>query len=226
MQLYRRPETACSFFATPGGLSPARGHLFCALVMIFLFLPAPAQSRTYRIVTSESSLWVYVEKAGLFSVFAHNHEIGVKSWSGSVTVPQAGASGAAAQFEVDARSLVVLDKNVSDKDRSEISNSMHKDVLESERHGKISFHSASISNLRPSGKDEYSFTLNGDLMLHGVTKRIAVPLTATITATEIRAKGKYRLKQTDYGIKPYSAAGGTVKVRNEVTVNFSIVARS
>lgn len=211
--------------ASPGRRNPARGHLCSALVMVFLFLPLPAQSRTYRIVTSESSLWVYVEKAGLFSAFAHNHEIGVKSWSGSVTVPPSGTSGAAARFDVDAGSLVVLDKNVSEKDRAEIFNSMHKEVLESERHGKITFQSASISNLSQSGKDEYSFTLNGDLMLRGVTKRIAVPLTATITATEIRAKGKYRLKQTDYGIKPYSAAGGTVKVRNEVTVNFSIVAR-
>jgi len=186
---------------------------------------ASGQSRTYRIVTSESSLWVFVEKAGLLSAFAHNHEIGVKSWSGSVTLPESGVAAASAQFDVDARSLVVLDKKVSDKDRTEIFNSMHREVLESEKYPRIAFRSISITGIAKSGENRYGFTLDGDLSLHGTTKRIAVPLTATVTPAEIRISGKYRLKQTDYGIRPYSAAGGTVKVRDVVTINFSIVAR-
>ena len=34
------------------------------------------------------------------------------------------------------------------------------------------------------------------------------------------------LLMTDYGIKPYSAAGGTIKVKDEVVVNFNIVAKA
>jgi polyisoprenoid-binding protein YceI len=74
--------------------------------------------------------------------------------------------------------------------------------------------------------DGYGFTLNGDLTLHGVKKRIAVPVNLTVTPQQLRATGKYTLKQTDYGIKPYSAAGGSIKVKNEIVVNFSIVAKS
>lgn len=199
--------------------------LLLALLALWPATVSSGQSRTYRIVTSESSLWVFVEKAGLLSAFAHNHEIGVKSWSGSVTLPDNGVAAASAQFEVDAKSLVVLDKKVSDKDRTEIFNSMHREVLESEKYPRIVFRSVSITGVAKSGENRYGFTLNGDLSLHGTTKRIAVPLTATVTPAEIRVSGKYRLKQTDYGIKPYSAAGGTVKVRDTVTINFSIVAR-
>lgn len=61
--------------------------------------------------------------------------------------------------------------------------------------------------------------------MHGVTKRITVPVTVTITPQQLRAMGSYTLKQTDFGIKPYSAGLGAVKVKNEVTVNFSIVAK-
>jgi len=34
------------------------------------------------------------------------------------------------------------------------------------------------------------------------------------------------LKQTDFGIKPVTIAGGTVKVKDELTIEFDIVARS
>jgi polyisoprenoid-binding protein YceI len=102
---------------------------------------------------------------------------------------------------------------------------MHNDVLESAKYQKISFKSASVSNLKQTS-DGYSFTLNGDLTLHGVTKRIAVPVSATITPQQLQAKGQYTLRQTDFGIKPYSAAGGTVKVKNEVVVHFNIIAKA
>jgi polyisoprenoid-binding protein YceI len=184
------------------------------------------ESRTYTIVPSESSFWVFAGKAGLFSALAHDHEIGVKSFSGKVTIPQAGASGGSLEMDIDAKSLAVLDKKVSEEDRKKIFDSMHNEVIESAKHPKITFRSVSVSDVKQTGADSYSFTLNGDLTLHGVTKRVAIPVNATITPQQLRATGRYPLKQTDYGIKPYSAAGGTIKVKNEVVVNFNIVAKT
>jgi polyisoprenoid-binding protein YceI len=103
---------------------------------------------------------------------------------------------------------------------------MHNEVLESAKNPKITFKSVSVGDVKRTGNDAYSFVVNGDLTLHGVTKRIAVPVAATITAQELRAIGKYTLKQSDYGIKPYSAAGGTIKVKDEIVVNFNIVAKA
>ena len=39
------------------------------------------------------------------------------------------------------------------------------------------------------------------------------------------ATGKMVLKQSDFGIEPTTAAGGLVKVEDEVTVTFRLVAR-
>ena len=200
------------------------GILFVALLMV-ASVGAQSKSRTYTIVTGESSFWVFVEKSGLFSGLAHDHEIGIKTFSGRVVVPEAGASGGSLELDVNAQSLTVLDKKPSEEDKKKIYNSMHNEVLESAKYQKITFKSASVSNLKQTG-DGYSFILNGDLTLHGVTKRIAVPVSATITPQQLRAKGQYTLRQTDFGIKPYSAAGGTVKVKNEVVVHFDIVAKA
>src|SRR5262249_9657483 len=157
---------------------------------------------------------------------AHDHEIGVKSFGGRVTVTESGASGGSLEMEIDAKSLTVMDKKPSEEDKKKIFNSMHSEVLESAKHQKITFKSVSVSDVKQAGNDKYSLVVNGDLTLHGVTKRIAVPVTATITPQQLRAEGKYTLKQTDFGIKPYSAAGGTIKVKNEVVVNFNIVAKA
>jgi polyisoprenoid-binding protein YceI len=185
-----------------------------------------SRTRTYTIVPSESSFRVFVGKTGLFSALAHDHEIGVKSFNGRVVVPEAGTGGGSLEMEVDATSLEVLDTKPSESDKKKIFDSMHNEVLQSAKHPKITFKSASVGDVKQTGNDAYGFVVNGDLTLRGVTKRIAVPVAATITPQQIRATGKYTLKQTDYGIKPYSAAGGTIKVKDEVVVNFNIVAKS
>jgi polyisoprenoid-binding protein YceI len=200
--------------------------IIISLAALAVSVQAQAKSRTYTIVASESSVWVFAAKAGLFSALAHDHEIGVKSFTGTVVMPEAGASSGSLELDVNAQSLVVLDKKASEEDKKKISDSMHGEVLESAKHPKITFKSVSIGDVKLAGEGTFSFTVNGDLTLHGVTKRIAVPVTAKITAQQLRASGKYTLKQTDFGIKPYSAAGGTVKVKNEVVINFDIVAKA
>jgi len=194
------------------------------LITVFAF--GQSRTRTYTIVPSESNFWVFVGKTGLFSGLAHDHEIGVKSFNGRVVVPEAGASGGSLEMDVDAPSLVVLDKKPSEDDKKKIFSSMHNEVLESAKFQKITFKSVSVGDVKKTGNDNYSLVVNGDLTLHGVTKRIAIPVAATITPQQLRATGKYTLKQSDFGIKPYSAAGGTIKVKDEVVVNFDIVAKS
>jgi polyisoprenoid-binding protein YceI len=93
-------------------------------------------------------------------------------------------------------------------------------VLESSKFPKITFRSVRVSNFKGT-----SLTVHGDLSLHGVTKRIAMPVSVSVTPQQLRATGKYVLKQTDFGITPYSAAGGSIKVKNEVILNFNIVAK-
>jgi polyisoprenoid-binding protein YceI len=195
-------------------------------LLLLLALTATAQSKTYTISSSESNFRVLVGKAGLFSGLAHDHEIGVKSFSGQVTLPRAGAGSGSLVLEIDAKSLAVLDKEPSEEDRKKIFASMHNEVLESSKYEKITFKSVSVSDVKQTGGNTYGFVLNGDLSLHGVTKRIAVPVSLTVAPQQLRASGQYTLKQTDYGIKVYSAMGGTVKVKNEVVVQFDIVAKT
>ncbi len=181
--------------------------------------PTAVAAKTYNIVPAESSLTVFVGKAGALSFLAHDHNIAVRSYSGRVVVPAAGPAQGSLELEMEAKSLALLDK-VSEKDRQEITNSMNTAVLESGKFPRITFRSVSVSNVNGA-----NLTVNGDLTLHGTTRRIAVPVTVSATPQLLRATGKITLKQTDFGITPYSAAAGSIKVKNEVVVSFNMVAK-
>jgi hypothetical protein len=47
---------------------------------------------------------------------------------------------------------------------------------------------------------------------------------ARIDGDTLTATGKFTIKQTDFGIKPISV-GGVVKVKDDLNINFTIVAR-
>ena len=112
---------------------------------------------------------------------------------------------------------------MSEFERSSFHKVLHENVLASDRFLTIKFRSVSVTNIQKSG-DSRSFTLNGDLTLRGVTRRVAFPVKVTINGNQLRATGEETIKQTDFGITPYSGGLGTIKIGDQLTVSFTIVA--
>ena len=170
----------------------------------------PAVSRT--IDTEKSLITVRVFKAGLFSGFAHDHEISAPIQEGSFD--QANPS---VQLKVDARKLRVVDKDVSDKDRAEIQQTMlGPKVLDTERFPEIRFRSTRVEHIT-----DRKWLVHGELNVHGQTR----PVSVDVTEQNGHYRGTAELKQKDFGINPISLAGGTIKVKNELRVEFDIVGR-
>jgi polyisoprenoid-binding protein YceI len=102
---------------------------------------------------------------------------------------------------------------------------MRTQVLELEKYPEIVFSSANVSAVRLA-EGRYRARIIGDLTLHGVTqKNLWISPETTITGDSLRAQGQFSLKQTDFGIKPFSAVGGTIKLKNELKFSFDIVAQ-
>ena len=89
------------------------------------------------------------------------------------------------------------------------------EVLDSERYPDIRFISTRIT---PDGTDRWQVT--GDLSLHGASR----PLTFLVVRRDGRWRGTVSIRQRDFGIQPISIAGGTVRVKDELRVEFEIVA--
>ena len=180
---------------------------FAILIALAWAVPAGAQPRS--IDTAKSTMTVHVYKAGALSMFGHNHEISAPIHSGSADV-----TAKHVELTVESTAMRVLDPGVSEKDRSEIqSNMLGPEVLDTARYKEIVFRSTSAE---PAGAGAWNVT--GSLTLHGETK----PVTVKVTEKSGHYTGQAQLKLTDFGIKPIKVAGGAVKVKDEIRIEFDI----
>jgi polyisoprenoid-binding protein YceI len=159
--------------------------------------------------TQASVMTVHVYKSGLFSAFGHDHEIAAPIAAGSFN-----EENPSVQLRVDARQLRVLDREVSDKDRAKIQETMMgPEVLDSQKFPEILFQSVQVERLG-DGK----WAVAGNLTLHGQVR----PVKIQVEGQSGHYRGWTQLKQKDFGITPVAVAGGTVKVKNEVRIEFDI----
>jgi polyisoprenoid-binding protein YceI len=170
-----------------------------------------------------SRFTVQVFATGILSAMGHNPKIGIRTFTGEVDFSPESAEGSGFRLLMQANSLSVLD-DVSDKDRREMERMMNEQVLEVAKYPEILYEAAIVCVNRIQSA-LYSATLNGNLTFHGVTH--SQPVTARIAeyGDLLRASGEFILKQTDYGIKPISVAGGAIKVKDELKFSFEMVAR-
>ena len=118
------------------------------------------------------------------------------------------------ELHVKTAALQVHDEHISEKDRSEIQTTMlGPDVLDSEHQAEIVFRSSSAE---PTG--DSAWTLRGDLTLHGQTH----PVTVEVREMGGHYRGNARFRQTEFGMKPVKIAGGTVRVKDEIRIEFDI----
>lgn len=177
---------------------------------------------TYSLVPERSKFTVQAFAEGLFSAFGHDPVIHIRNFSGEVHFVPGTIANASLKITVDPNSLAVGEE-VKEKDRLEIEQTMRNEVLETSRYDEILFTSSNISvNRLAQGRCQVRVI--GDLTLHGVTRKsIWISAEATISDDSLQAKGDFSLKQSDFGIKPYSAAGGTIKLKNELKFLFDMV---
>jgi len=180
-------------------------HTFLAL----LLAATPLLAQEKPIDTQRSTITVHVGKAGLLSMAGHDHWISAAIASGVID-----EAAGRVEFKVATASMKVRpDPNVDAKTRATIQKDMEDMTLETAKYPEISFRSTGINKV-----SEGQYKVDGMLSLHGVSK----PVTVTVNRDGGSFTGRAVITQTDFGIKPISVAGGTIRVQNAVEVTFAI----
>jgi polyisoprenoid-binding protein YceI len=188
-------------------------------------IPTPAQGETvtYCMVPEQSRFTVQSFAEGLFSAFAHDPVIVIPDFNGELNFIPETFANACLSVSVNPNSLAV-GSEMKERDRLDIERTMLEEVLETERYSEIVYRSTNISVNRLA-EGRYRVRVIGDLTLHGITQKgLWVSAEAQFGAKRLRAIGDFSLKQSDFGIKRHSAAGGTIKAKNELKFSFDIVA--
>lgn len=159
----------------------------------------------------ESAVTIHVYKAGLFSGLAHNHVVLAPVGGASMDPP-----GLKAEVSFATKDMRVIDPDVSDKDRAEIQSTMlGPKVLDAQKFPEIRFKS---SRIEQTSAQHYRVT--GTLDLHGTRKELSFE----VTGMPEHYHGTTKLKQTDFGIQPISLFAGSVKVKDQLDLEFDIYA--
>jgi hypothetical protein len=153
---------------------------------------------------------VFTFKDGLLSPIAHDLRLLVQRFTIEI------ATSLVARF--DATSLIVdtamkdgrdNPSALSDADKAKIAGQIRDDVLHSQRYPEVSFVSRE-QRVRSDG----GYDLSGELTLHGVTR----PLECKTTLSDGRQRLSLTLHQPDFGIAPYRAMLGTLKIQPDVRI--------
>lgn len=166
-----------------------------------------ADATTHTLGPDNGTLTVRTGKGGAAAKAGHNLLIEVTSWRGTLGLgPEAQMS-----LTADAKSMRVREgsggmNKLGDDDIANIEQTIDEEVLKGT---KIEFHSTAVQT-----SADGRMNVSGELELAGRQ----APISFELAVDDGRLTGTALVKQSDWGMKPYSALFGTLKVLDDVEV--------
>jgi polyisoprenoid-binding protein YceI len=165
---------------------------------------------SYRLGPDNATLSVHTERAGAAAKAGHDLVIHVTAWEADLVIADDPAESSI-QLSADATSLRVIEgtggiQALGEDDTASIHKTIDDEVL---RRQEIAFRSASVE------ADGDTLRARGELTIGGSTKPVEFDLRSADGRT---VEGSAVVVQSDFGIKPYTALFGALKVRDEVRV--------
>jgi polyisoprenoid-binding protein YceI len=181
-----------------------------------------AASTVYVLDPGVSRLTARAFATGLLASLGHNPSFAIRQFAGDARFAPSAPEQTALRIVVQSGSLEVSDQ-VSDKDRREIEQTTRNEVLDASRFPEIVFEATNPS-LAKGGEGHYWANITGQLTLRGISQTQQITAQVSVTGSDLRANGEFTVRQSSFGIKPVSVAGGTLKIKDDVKVTFDFVA--
>jgi polyisoprenoid-binding protein YceI len=194
--------------------------------------PAEHEGRAFRVVPEESLLTILVFRGGALAKAGHNHVIASRTLNGTAWVPENVSRASfevqvpVTEFTIDEPALRALEgsdfaSDVPDSAREGTKkNMLSENMLDGARFPQMTLRSERMEAGSEGILAHVSVTIRGE------TRTVVTPLRYELKGDEVTAKGEMRLKQTDLGLTPFSLLGGALRVEDEMTVKFSVLARA
>ena len=176
----------------------------------------PIMPGTRELGPENASLRVETKRGGAAAKAGHDLVIEVRSWRATLVIGDDPA-GNSLVLSADSGSMEVIEGTggimaLTDADRVEIKKTLEDEVL---KPGEIEFKSTGFAAREDGGLLE----VKGELGMNGKRHPVGFELSLGHDGEII---GRATLKQSDWGIKPYSGLFGTLKVRDEIEVSAEV----
>jgi polyisoprenoid-binding protein YceI len=191
--------------------------------LILSVLITPIATVTYTLDASQSKFMAHASRSGLFWFKGHGHHLAASEFTGEVQLTPDTITPASLHLVVKAASLHETGADFTEPQKQIINKELKEIVFHPDQYPDIVFQSTNVTATKQSAAGSYEVKIDGDLTLHGVTKRISIPATVTLDGDKLRAVGKFSIDRNDYNVKATSAFHGLVRVDNDVHFEFDIV---
>ncbi|MGH3064817.1 MAG: YceI family protein [Gaiellaceae bacterium] len=167
---------------------------------------------THTFGPENGALWVRTGRTGAAAQAGHDLLIEVTAWQATLDVGESGAQTSVA-LEVDATSLRVREgvggmQALGDDDKASIQDTIDDEIL---KRMSIEFRSTAVDVAADGGR----FGVQGELSMAGNARPLDFDL---VVGDDGDLEGSILVKQSDWGITPYSTLFGALKVADEVEV--------
>ncbi len=194
---------------------------------------SPEKGRVYWIDNDATHVWIFLWRAGMLAAKGHNHVMVVKKIDGAVFLPNNLLKDEIRFDMVFPTSAIEVDppplrKEIGgafatdippDGNRKTREHMLGIDVLNENK-----FPNVGLSSLKAYGELP-KMVLDTVVTLHGIRKQVLIPITLKATDAKLSATGAFVLRQTDFGIEPFSALGGLLSVQDPIMVEFKLEAK-
>jgi polyisoprenoid-binding protein YceI len=184
---------------------------------------AAQQPAVYKLDAARSKFMIRAFAGGLLWFKGHDHLVRARDFAGEARLTPGSVSPASLTLTVRAASLAETRDVFNEQQKKIINGELRDIVLEPDKYPEITFKSTDVS-AEPRG-GVFKVKLGGDLTLRGVTRRVSIPAEVTLEGSDLRARGEFTVKRSDFKVPATSAFHGTVRVRDRLKVSFDIVAR-
>ncbi|MCA9116164.1 MAG: YceI family protein [Planctomycetaceae bacterium] len=170
-----------------------------------------------------SRVYVFVGKTG----FGHEHAIEGRLKSGALHLSDRPASGRLVfdmtSFAADtpgARKYIGLAGVTDPETQKKVNaNMLGPDVLDVRRFPAAGFMLTAVTPLQQQSRRGLpQYQLDGQFTLHGVTRPVRIVAETETKGTWLHLRGSFAIRQTDFGITPFSTAFGAVGVTNDLRI--------
>jgi len=206
-----------------------------AILISLLMLPAISHTQDgdlQRFVIDAEHSWIriLVYRSGLMSGLGHNHVVEAHRISGTVDRgKQMVDSKVDLQFPVD--SLVVDDADLRELEGEDYSGKISRQDIQGTRENMLgrrlldaeNFPVIQVQSIVVEGELD-TLSVTADVTVAGITSSIKFPANVDSSGDVITLSGNFSVRHEELGLKPYSAVFGLLKVRQDMTVRFEIIA--
>ncbi len=194
----------------------------CLFVVALVTWPQLSRSAPLQADTAASQFVIRADRRGLLAAFAHDHQFTPARWQAEADFDPERPQTVRVDVRVAAATLHDHVARLSQGSRNYVDReTIGPEVLDAQRYPEISYHGESASARREG--DRIEGVLHGALSLHGTTRPLDIPFRARVDAPGYHVSGSVRFRQTDFGMVPFSRAGGAFAVDDEIQVDFELV---